>query len=64
MVYRRTEQYGCIYAIVLYLPMTMYKAMTVFVKERNHKISTDPIKIFIHSESAANHNTCLYGGKY
>ena len=41
MVYRRTEQYGCIYAIVLYLSMTMYKAMPVFVKELNHTVVFD-----------------------
>ena len=27
-------------------------------------ISTDPIIIFLHSESAANHNTCLFGIKF
>ena len=29
-----------------------------------NKVSTDAIIIFLHSESAANHNTCLNGDKF
>ena len=29
-----------------------------------NKVSTDAIIIFLHSESAANHNTCLYGERF
>ena len=29
-----------------------------------NKVSTDAIIIVLHSESAANHNTCLYGERF
>ena len=29
-----------------------------------NKVSTDAIIIFLHSESAANHNTCLYDERF
>ena len=29
-----------------------------------NKVSTDAMTLFLHSESAANHNTCLYGENF